>query len=113
MKDFASAQSLSRPEVPQEREVKPDPLQEKVISCGDCDQPEITLVLSSTIVDLDKGLVMVNLQFTNRTIQNVGFLFSAVSLNDPAGDTYRSQPMSVFVAFMASVAASRRCNSAS
>lgn len=67
------------------------------IACGDCDQPEITLILASTTVDLTKGFVVMDLRFINKTPRDAGFLFSAASLNDPAGNTYYTQPMPVFV----------------
>lgn len=56
------------------------------ILCGDCERPEITATLATTVIDLGQTRTTFYLRFTNGTAEDGGLKFESLSLTDPNGD---------------------------
>lgn len=67
------------------------------VPCGDCEQPGITTILDTIVIDPKRGCTTFYLRFTNRTTEDAGLRFESLSLTNPDGDFALGQSVGSFL----------------
>jgi transcriptional regulator with XRE-family HTH domain len=65
--------------------------------CGDCEQPGITAILDTVMINPEKGYSTFYLRFANKTGEDAGLKFESLSLIDPNGDFFLGQSVGSFL----------------
>lgn len=67
------------------------------VHCGDCEQPGITGILETMVIDPSRDCTTFYFRFTNRTAEDAGLKFDSLSLTAPNGDFFLGRSVGSFL----------------
>lgn len=67
------------------------------VHCGDCEQPGITGMLETMVIDPRRDCTTFYFRFTNRTAEDAGLKFDSLSLIAPNGDFFLGRSVGSFL----------------